>query len=155
MGEFMWNYLQSMLAGSSEVSEGATSPEPRRGPPSVCLGVGLSERRLFLANSRVSIQAAVRARLGLVSPAVGAAAVQRGALQDQQPSGEIHQSRIPVDGCVTMATLAVVLLLLSAGEWPAQTYKVVTKLRLQTLMQKLICRHGRGANGYTKSIISI
>ena len=98
MGEFMWNYLQSMLVGSSEVSEGATSPEPRRGPPSVCLGVGLSERRLFLANSRVSIQAAVRARLGLVSPAVGAAAVQRGALQDQQPSGEIHQSRIPGDG---------------------------------------------------------
>ena len=29
----------------------------------------------------------MRARLGLVTPAVGEAAVQRGALQDQQPSG--------------------------------------------------------------------
>ena len=45
------------------------------------------ERRLFLANCGVSLQAAVRARLGLVTPAVGEAAVQRGALQDQQPSG--------------------------------------------------------------------
>ena len=39
----------------------------------------------------------MRARLGLVTPAVGEAAVQRGALQDQQPSGGRWKSgRLPL-----------------------------------------------------------
>ena len=91
----------------------------------------------------------MRARLGLVTPAVGEAAVQRGALQDQQPSGgrwksaqqpsgRQDRSRLEdggsrdgslleeagsEDGCVAMAALALVLLLITASEWPAQTYK--------------------------------